>query len=325
MDRVEPTPLAEDRVADLRARWTPEATAAAVAFLESRPVAYDLPTMEHGDTAYLDLRGLRIEQTQIDKACLRNVNLRWAVFRDRRFKNARLSNCNLRWAVFRDVGFKNARFSNCNVSQVNFTECYLRRAQFEKCDLVNSRFESCDFSQAVIAESRVDFATFRNCEIGLEVIKFRQDATPRAMVRVCRGLKLNAMSMGAFGDAGSLTYLEKTYERLGFYRDKAWGRWSGSWLQDILWGYGEKPARLAVVMAFNIFLFGTLFHFLDPLPGKNWWEHVYFSGITYLTVGYGDLAPHAPLAQLLSVICASSGIATVGLLIASVTKKIMYR
>ena len=30
MDRAEAIPLAEDRVADLRARWMPEATAAAV-------------------------------------------------------------------------------------------------------------------------------------------------------------------------------------------------------------------------------------------------------------------------------------------------------
>ena len=305
MDRPNAVPLAEDRVADLRARWTPEATAAAVAFLESRPVAYDLPTMEHGGTTYLDLRGLRIEQTQIDKAYLRNVNLRWA--------------------VFRDVGFKNARFSNCNLSQVHFQDCYLRRAQFEKCDLVNSRFESCDFSQAVIAESRVDFASFRNCEIGLDVIKFRKDATPRAMVRVCRGLKLNAMSMGNFGDAGELTYLEKTFERHAHFRDRAWGRWLGYQLQNWLWGYGEKPWRLALVMAFNILFFGTLLHIVDPLPDRTFWEHVYFSGITYLTVGYGDLAPHAPLARFISVVCAAAGIATFGLLIAAVTKKIMYR
>jgi len=45
MDRPEPLALHEDRVADLRARWTPEATAAAVAFLESRPLNYDLPKM----------------------------------------------------------------------------------------------------------------------------------------------------------------------------------------------------------------------------------------------------------------------------------------
>jgi len=295
----------EDRVADLRARWTPEATAAAVAFLESRPVNVDLPTMEHDGVTYLDLRGLRIEGTQIDKAFLKNVNLRWA--------------------LFRDVGFKNARFVNCNLSQVTFAECYLRRAQFEKCDIVNSRFDACDFSQASIVDCRVDFASFRSCEISLETIRFPKDTPPRAMIRVSRNLKLNAMSMGNFADAGELTFLEKTYERHGYWSDKAWGRWAGSLALNALWGYGEKPWRLALVMAFNIILFGSLLHWVDPLPGKNWWEHVYFSAITYLTVGYGDLAPHSPLAQMLSVVCAAAGIATFGMLIASVTKKVMYR
>jgi len=133
------------------------------------------------------------------------------------------------------------------------------------------------------------------------------------------------MSMGNFADAGALTHLEKTYERIGYFRERAWARWLGSVAQDLLWGYGERPWRLAFAMAFNIVLFGTLFHVLDPLPDKTFWEHVYFSGITYLTVGYGDLAPHAPLARFISVVCAAAGIATFGLLIASVTKKVMYR
>src|SRR5215213_5621077 len=288
--------FAEDRVADLRARWTPEATAAAVAFLESRPVAYDLPTIEQGGQTYLDLRGLRIEQTQIDKAFLRNVNLRWA--------------------VFRDVGFKNARFVNCNLSQVMFAECYLRRAQFEKCDLVNSRFDTCDFSQAKISASRIDFASFKNCEVGLQNIEFRDDATPRAMVRVCRGLKLNAMSMGNFADAGELTYLEKRYERIGYWRDRAWARWLYSQVQNCLWGYGEKPSRLAAAMVLTIFVFGTLLYWVDGLAaGKTYWEYVYFSGITYLTVGYGDLAPDTPFARFLSVLNAGTGIASLGMLI----------
>ena len=101
----------EDRVADLRARWTPETTAAAVAFLESRPTNFDLPTMEQGGETYLYLRCLRIEGTQVDRALRRHVNLRWA--------------------VFHDVGFKNARFVACNLSQVQFQDCYLRRAQFD--------------------------------------------------------------------------------------------------------------------------------------------------------------------------------------------------
>jgi hypothetical protein len=305
MDAAERIPLAEDRVADLRARWTPEATAAAVAFLESRPTNFDLPTMEHGGTTYLDLRGLRIEQTQIDKAYLRNVNLRWA--------------------IFRDVGFKNARFVNCNLSQANFEDCYLRRAQFEKCDLVNSHFDGCDFSQAVIAESRIDFASFSNCEVSLENFRFRADASDQAMVRTCRSLKLNAMSMGNFADAGQLTYLEKTFERRAHRNRGEWGQWLGSLVQDWLWGYGEKPWRLALVMLVNIVIFGTVLYGVDALPGKTYWEHVYFSGITYLTVGYGDLAPVGMAGRFISVLNAGTGIATFGMLIASVTKKVMYR
>lgn len=296
----------EDRVADLRARWTPEATAAAVAFLEQRPTAFDLPTMEQGGRTYLDLRGLRVEETQIDKCFLKNVNLRWA--------------------TFRDVGFKNARFVDCNFSQARFEGCYLRRAQFEKADLVNAHFENCDFSQAAIAESRLDFASFKNCEIHLANIGFRKDAGEQAMVRVCRSLKLNAMSMGNFADAGELTYLEKKHERRGFYARKEWSPWLGSLAQDLLWGYGEKPWRLAIVMLANIFLFGAILWSIDGLPGdKGFWEYVYFSGITYLTVGYGDLAPDPGLARLISVLNAGTGIATFGMLIASVTKKVMYR
>jgi len=295
----------EDRVADLRARWTPEATAAAVAFLESRPVAFDLPTMEHDGTTWLDLRGLRIEGTQVDKAYLKNVNLRWA--------------------QFRDVGFKNARFANCNLSQATFAQCYLRRAQFEKCDLVNSHFVSCDFSQAAIVESRIDFASFSNCEIGLQNIKFRTDASAQAMVRVCRSLKLNAMSMGNFADAGHLTYLEKTHERRALHARGEWAPWLGSLLLDWMWGYGEKPWRLVFFMAVNIVLFGALLYWAQAIPGKGWWDHIYFSGITYLTIGYGDLSPVGGLGRSLAVLEGAAGIGTFGMLIASVTKKVMYR
>jgi hypothetical protein len=301
-----------DSVAQLRARWTPELTAAAIAFLQGNPSDVDIPTMEHDGATYLDLRGIRIEGTQLDGMLIRNVNLRWS--------------------TIRDVGFKGAKLVECNLSQAQFAECYFRRAVFQKCDIVNARFEKSDFSNARLEASRLDFATFKECEITLQSIRFRDDAPPQVLARVCRNLKLNAMQMGHFADAGELTYREKTFERRALYNQAASGknlaaigRWFGSATLSLLWGYGEKPGRLAFGSALIIFLFGTLQYWLGAVPGQGWWDHVYFSGITFLTVGYGDLVPLAPLPRLVSVLEGATGIVIIGLLIASATKKIMYR
>ena len=301
-----------DSVAQLRSRWTPELTEAAVRFLQGNPSDVEIPTMEHEGRTYLDLRGIRIEGTQLDGMTIRNVNLRWS--------------------TVRDVGFKGAKLLDCNLSQASFAECYFRRTTFQGCDIVNAKFEKSDFSNARFDASRLDFATFRECEITLQAIRFRDDAPPQALARICRNLKLNAMQMGHFADAGELTYLEKTYERHVLHHQAFAGkqpgalwRWFASLAMNWTWGYGEKPLRLALAMTVNIFFFGTIQFWLNAVPDKGWWEHVYFSGITFLTIGYGDLVPLGALPRLVSVLEGGAGIVIIGLLIASATKKIMYR
>jgi hypothetical protein len=308
----------DDSVAHLRSRWTPESTAAALRFLRGEPFEGAIGTMEHDGKTYFDLRGIRIEQTQLDGVTIKNVNLRWS--------------------TIRDVGFKNARLVKCNLSQTAFDECYFRRAMFQKCDIVNSRFNGCDFSDARIEGSWLEYSTFTSCEIVLRNIRFRDDTSPAALVRVCRNLKLNAMSMGHFADAGELTYLERTYDRYALFehafarrhervreRAAAIGHWLASVFLNWLWGYGEKPERLALTMLGNILVFGTLQYWLNGVPGASWFDHTYFSGITFLTIGYGDLAPVGMMPRVLAVLEGAAGIATFGMLIASAAKKIMYR
>ena len=308
----------QDNVEQLRSRWTPELTAAAIRALKGQPADAKVPVIAHGGHDYLDLRGIRIEQTQLDDAVIRHVNLRWA--------------------SFRDVGLKSAQFIECNLSHVAFLECYFRRTLLDKCDIVNARFERSEFSQASIDDCRLDFASFRECEITLQTVRFRDDADPHVQARVCRNLKLNAMSMGHFADAGELTYMEKTYERRELYRH-AFGRqhetpggradalraWLVSVFLNWLWGYGEKPRRITLAMVVGIFFFGALQYWIDGIPGHGFWADVYFSGITFLTIGYGDLVPVAALPRALAVIEGVVGITVLGMLIASWTKKIMYR
>lgn len=307
-----------DSVAQLRSRWTPELTAAALAVLQGQPGAVEVPTMELDGSTYLDLRGIRIEQAQLDGVALIRVNLRWA--------------------TIRDVGFKGTRLIECNLSQASFSECYFRRAVFQDCEIVNAKFSANDFSNARIESSRLDFSAFSNCEINFGSIHFRKDANPLVLARVCRNLKLNAMSMGHFGDASELAYRERSYERQ-VLRERAFGPGTAGplkrlraitlWLDDLLlnwlWGYGERPWRLALAMVAAIVAFGTLQFWLQAVPGHDWWDHIYFSGITFLTIGYGDLAPVGLPARLLAMVEGAAGILFIGMLVASATKKIMYR
>jgi hypothetical protein len=307
-----------DSVEHLRSRWTPELTAAAIRLLRGGPSGVEIPGMEHNGKTYLDLRGIRIEQTQLDGVTIRNANLRWS--------------------LIRDVGFKRTQLVDCNLSQATFSDCYFRGAVFQNCDIVNSKFVRSDFSQACIEASRLDFASFKECEITLQTIRFPDNTDPRVLARSCRNLKLNAMSMGHFADAGEFTYLEKTHERHVLYnhafvrrhepsgkRVKACRDWAVSVFLNWLWGYGEKPGRLLLGMAAGIFLFGVLQYSLDGIRGNSFGSHLYFSGITFLTIGYGDLVPVEPIPRVLAVVEGAVGITVIGMLIASCTKKIMYR
>jgi hypothetical protein len=101
--------------------------------------------------------------------------------------------------------------------------------------------------------------------------------------------------------------------------------WFGSILLNALWGYGERPARLLVATAAAIVLFGSVQWLLDGVPGEGFGAHLYFSGITFMTIGYGDLSPKGLLPRFLAVLEGAVGISVIGMLIASWTKKIMYR
>lgn len=262
-----------DSVEHLRARWTPELTAAAIHQLQGQPAGIEVPTMQHDGRTFLDLRGIRIEQTQLDGAQLRDVNLRWS--------------------TIRDVGFKGTHLEHCNLSQASLSECYFRNTVFDNCDIVNSKFVKNEFSNARIEQCRLDFCSFKECEITLQTIRFRKDTDPRVLMRICRNLKLNAMSMGHFADAGELTYTEKTFERHTLHRHaftteheslrlrlRAIRGWFGSILLNALWGYGERPARLLVATAAAIVLFGALQFALNGVPDEGFGAPPYFSGIT---------------------------------------------
>ncbi len=69
-----------------------------------------------------------------------------------------------------------------------------------------------------------------------------------------------------------------------------------------------------------IVAFGTMEWALQPAPsaaaaGSPWSEQIYMSGVTFFTLGYGDIVPHSSLARVLSVFEAGTGIGFIAVVI----------
>jgi hypothetical protein len=63
--------------------------------------------------------------------------------------------------------------------------------------------------------------------------------------------------------------------------------------------------------------FGTLYWALDSGQSVrlSWPNQIYFSGVTFFTVGYGDLAPHTRFEKLLVVLEAGIGLGFIAIVI----------
>jgi hypothetical protein len=86
---------------------------------------------------------------------------------------------------------------------------------------------------------------------------------------------------------------------------------SGDRRHNFLSLYGPLSLVLLLVIwaAGLIAAFGTFHWSLDLTSSKpSWLNQVYFSGITFFTLGYGDIVPHTRVAKLLAVLEAGTGL-----------------
>ncbi len=102
------------------------------------------------------------------------------------------------------------------------------------------------------------------------------------------------------------------------------------WFSEYSIGYGEKPWRMLYWIAGIILAFGMVFFFTNCIRSSpnvcTQWKPIkaiYFSAMTFATVGYGDYAPCTWWAQILTIIEAMLGLSTTALFVVSVGRLII--
>ena len=316
-------------------RWTRERVEAIIALLHLGDRAAlgeyldrEVPKAPHAtdpaDT--LDLKGLRFDRLGY-RADLGQV---------------KLDGLNLWSSRFEDVNLKGAQFTRCAVGLSVFQNAYLRDVRFRACDL-----HGCDFVRANLQRVRFDrtslrFSTFTECEIdigsfagGLEEERLGKWALARD---VYKALRLNLNASGDDSGAGWAVYQECRMLRNDHRAHGRRGRWLGSLVLDLLWGYGQRPGRLfffallfCALCACGYFCFGIhqgglcTTGFSAKRPLDHFFECLYFSFVTFTTVGYGDITPCGAPSRVLAAAEAFSGIFTMGLFVSSNVRKLEGR
>lgn len=150
--------------------------------------------------------------------------------------------------------------------------------------------------------------------------------------------------IGKKKEASNHYFLEKTFERKSFlyvkenyrnqyYRAKSrnkkiliqfvfFCKYIYSSFLNFLWGYGERPGRIFTISIFTILAFSFMYcYFPDASISTkgNFINSLYYSIVTFTTLGYGDISQTNQYLKLLSAIEALLGMTFWGILIAGFT------
>jgi len=223
---------------------------------------------------------------------------------------------NFSGAAFQHAGFSGAAFQHAYFWKTTFQNAYFTGTTFQYADFRGATFQDADFSGAT-------FQKYVNLwEATFQHIDFRE------LERIYRDLKQNLQRDGNYSEAGEFYYREMEMRRI---RTKVKG--GRLWLEfyRLLAGYGEKPARTLLSSFFTIVLFAFVYWALGCLDYaaenighfEEFIYSLYFSFVTFTTLGIGDIKPLTHTGRLLICCEAVIGAFLIALFVVVFARKMM--
>ncbi|MBE4619367.1 ion channel [Vibrio navarrensis] len=245
------------------------------------------------------------------------------------------------------VGYqcREADFYRADLSDAHFFGLDLRGSSLMKCKLVSAnlhcaRLEGCNLLGADLSRARLE-----NIDWGSELKQERQarqakqkgdlhkaESLWQEVEEVCRGIRKQCEKQGLFETAGMFFKKEMRFRR--YQMPKMSMQRVLSKLVDIFCGYGEDPLRVVLFSIFLILACASAYFFLDTTSANpiyadmTGWKFylfeflnaVYFSVVTFTTLGYGDISP-VGMARFIAALEAFLGSFTMALFVVVFVKK----
>ena len=260
-----------------------------------------------------------------------------------------LSNIRLQDITLKNCFLSYANFSNSIISQSTFNNVLLGQSNFDNCKIIGIRFTNhCGISGATFKNSFINAVKFSDDLIGEGIIISK--ITYISLLIMC--LKSIVSSKQSSKLNNYTTFLANDTKDINNPKIKGLKSYI-DWFQDIHYSINyqsidiNKKSKYSIIFqvittkywssykvlgGFSIllnFLFSSIIYFFhrnfkypDELKPFDFFDSFYFSIVTFVTLGYGDITPINWIGQLIVIMCVSSGYIILALFIFLLSKKI---
>ncbi len=309
-----------------------------------------------------NLNGLRLSDDEhranFEGAALEGTRFGDAVLRSARFGNARLAGANflmahlegayflmadLDRAYFGDAHLAGADFMAASLKATNFEGAHLEGANFSGACLEGAIFSYACLEKAMFSESTICGDTrFLHADLSGSYLKTAHKRIDDVMIEereekyahakeVYLNLKNYFKQEGMYKISGTYYYREMLMERAIAWQEKKYFRWALNWVTNLTTGYGEKPLRvlgwwLGLITSFGIIYY--LFHGIMNHPNAlayqpSLLQSIYFSVVSFTTLGFGDFQPKPGAFQIVASAEAFIGSIFIALFVFVFTRKMI--
>lgn len=262
---------------------------------------------------------------QLRKANLEGINLVHGGHKDGyQLNDADLYRANMKEAHMFACNLKGSSLMKADLRYAN-----LHCAKFEGCNLLGVRLEGARLEGATWGREIIQERMAREAKLRAEKFDYWQQSE-----EIYRNLRKASEQAGLFETSGHFFEREmvmRRYQMPLFSTKRFYSK-----IVDMFCGYGERPIRVVMFSLIAILTFGLLYTVIGVHDGgevMRWrTEHsftenlmqlltcLYFSVVTFTTLGYGDLIPFG-LSRLLAAIEAFIGSFTLALFVVVFVKK----
>lgn len=298
--------------------------------LPAGPVRLNLKKVETEslDFSHLDISHSSFSQSRLANCLFADTNLSGADLIGAKFRSCDFIGCDLRGA-----NLARATLTHCSLSHSDLRQAWLTEAFFKETDFIGALlFEAVLWNADLDGAKQIKKKNFlQSSKSGRSHSHYRVSEKDALVAHESyRALKHYFYANGLYEDASWAGYRELTMERRHFLKKRDL-RFFPSLMMDLLSGYTEKPNRVIMASLAIVLIFAGIFYLFNvPVPSSlasesrptTFWESLYFSFITFTTVGYGDFTPRPVVwFRLLACIEAFSGPFMAGLYIFTLTRR----